>query len=221
VVVERVAGGRTAPDSSSEEDGVVSMDVQAAITDAQRNLIWQIDTACRKCIRAVVFFDATTGKTPDLWTFCQNCFAETAVIQWCHIFNNYKDCTHFTRLFDDPLMATIDSAFTVDSIRSRLHAAVCLTADKYAVFRKKMQDFRNLYVAHWDYETKVVEFPDLDMAKDLCIEMREALRELTVRAVPNGSGRDFKNLRDLLTSYDNKQQLRTFRREADHLRKIK
>ena len=190
------------------------------LTDAQHNLIWQIDTACRKCIRAVLYFNAVTGKTPELWTFSQNCFGEIAAIQWCHVFNKYKDCTHFSQLFGDPTIAAIDSKFTLDNVRTRLRATIGLTHDQYTAFRQQLVDFRNLYAAHWDYEKKGVDFPDLDMAMTLCVEMRDILRQVVVKAVSDKSRQKLQDLRCLLTSYDNEQQLRFFRLEAEHLKKI-
>lgn len=189
--------------------------------DDQRNLIWQIDAACRKCIRAVMHFHAVTGKTPEVWTFLQNCLGEIAVIQWCYVFNNYKDSTHFKQLFDDRVITAIDSEFSVDRIRDRLYAAVGLTVDQYVSFREEMVEFRNKYAAHRDFEKKGVVFPDLDIAMNLCVEMRNILRELVDMAVSTGSGQNSEDLKNILKSYDNKQQLRFFGKEADHLKMTK
>ena len=84
---------------------------RAMLTDAQRNLIWQIDTTCRKCMEAVSYFNALAGKTLHLWTFTHNCFGEIAAIQWCNVFNKYEDCTHFKQLFGDPTINAIAAEF--------------------------------------------------------------------------------------------------------------
>ncbi len=190
------------------------------LTDTQHNLIWQMDTACRKCIRAVLYFNAVTGKTPELWTFLQNCLGEIAAIQWCHVFNKYKDCTHFSQLFGNPTIAAIDSEFTLNNVRSRLRAAIGLTRDEYIAFRQRIVDFRNSYAVHCDYEKKGVVFPDLDMAMTLCVEMRDMLRQLVVKAVSDISNQKLQDLRRLLTSHNNDQLLQFFRLEAEHLKKI-
>lgn len=195
--------------------------VEAMLTDAQGDLIWQIDTACRKCIRAVFYFNALTEKTPELWAFSRNCFGEIAVIQWCHIFNNYKDSTHYTQLFDDSTIAEIDPELTSVKIRARLASVIELTPEQYTTFRETMVDFRNVYAAHCDYEKKEVVFPDLNMALLLCLEMREILRHLLIKAVSESSSPRLQDLKSLLDSYDNDQQVRFFSLEATHLKEVK
>lgn len=191
------------------------------LTDAQCKLIWQIDTACRNCIRAVLYFNAVTGKTHEFWTFSQNCFGEIATIQWCHVFNKYKDSTHFCQLFGDSTISAIDTEFAINNVRDRLRVAIGLTTDQYTAFRQEVVDFRNSYAAHMDYEKKGVVFPDLNMAMELCVEMRDIIRQLVVKAVTAKSSQELQDLKYLLTSYDNDQQHRFFRMEAEHLKKIK
>ncbi len=191
------------------------------LTDAQCKLIWQIDTACRKCIRAALYFNALTDKTPELWTFSQNCFGEIAIIQWCHVFNNYKDHTHFCQLFGDSAISAIDTQFSINKVRDRLCVAIDLTTEQYTSFRQEVVDFRNSYAAHMDFEKKGVIFPDLNRAMKLCVEMRDIIRQLVVKSVTTKCSQELQDLKYLLTSYDNNQQLRFFRMEAEHLKKIK
>jgi hypothetical protein len=191
------------------------------LTKRHLDLIWQIDTACRKCIRAVLYFKAVTDKEPELWTFLQHCFGEVAVIQWCHVFNKYQDCTHFTQLFADPAISQIDPELRLDRVRSRLRRVLGMSQEQYAAFRKQMVDFRNSYAAHWDFEKKVMVFPDVDLAMSSCIEMRSILRQLVLKGVGDQNSQELKDLKYLLTAYDNDHILKFFHLEADHLKKIK
>lgn len=191
------------------------------LTNDQCNLIWQIDGACRKCIRAVFYFNAVTNRGREVWSFTQNCFGEIAAIQWSHIFGKYKDCTHFSQLFGDPAIGIIDPKFKIDNVRIRLHTAISVNEDQYNDLWKEIMNFRDSYAAHWDYRKKTVVFPDLEKAMTLCIEMRDILRDLVVKAVSETSGRELQDLRMLLIEYNNDRQLKLFRIEAEYLKKVK
>jgi len=180
-----------------------------------------MDAACLKCIRAVVYFNAVTNKTPYLWRFFQNCFGEVAAINWCHVFHKTKrNRIHFYKLFEDPTIVALGSEFTNDIVMTRLRAATSLTEDQYTAFQQQVVDFRNKYAAHWDDEKGGVFFPNLDLAMTLCIEMRKILRQLVVKAVSNTSSQILRDLMNILTNNDNDQWLRLLQLDAEHLKKI-
>ena len=140
-------------------------------------------------MEAVSYFNALAGKTLHLWTFTHNCFGEIAAIQWCNVFNKYEDCTHFKQLFGDPTINAIAAEFDLENVRRRLRSAVALTPDEYKAFRQGMVEFRNACAAHLDYRKEGLVFPDLDVASNLCVEMRDILRQLVVKIVSDGSSR--------------------------------
>ncbi len=172
-------------------------------------------------MRATLYCHAVTDKPDDLWGFSQNCFGEIAVLQWCHVFNSYSDCTHFTKLFDDPTISALGDPFTSDAVRSRLYSAGGFQGgDDYAQFRQSMVAFRNTCAAHWDYN-EVATFPDLDKALAVAVEMRNGLKVLVEKTPESDRSAKHRTLADLLTSYDGTQQLKFFNLEADHLKSLK
>ena len=129
------------------------------MNEQNRHRIWVMDWACRDCIRAVYLFNSATGKGGEMWAFTQNCFGNIAAIEWCHIFNNYKDHTHFTQLFGRSDLPPTKGDFSLDAVRTRIWTAGGFTENTFSVFREEMRTFRDRWVAHRDATVKDIVFP--------------------------------------------------------------
>lgn len=178
-----------------------------------------MDWACRDCIHAVYLFDSATGKGEKMWVFTQNCFGNIAAIQWCHIFNNYKDHTHFKQLFGRSDLPPTKGDFSLDTVRTRIWDAGGFTKSTFSVFREEMKTFRDKWAAHRDATVKDVVFPNIDNAMSTCFEMRNILREFVSDILTGSLNRKDLNLKYLLEKYNNSFIRRQYEREASQLKR--
>ena len=174
----------------------------------QIKLIFQIDTVAHRCIRAVIYFDATTGKGANFWAFTQNCYGEIACLNWCHIFKSYSnDPAHYNNLFGNDALIHIDQKFAHAQVKQQLIMSICSNEVEYEQFRKQVVDFRNKYVSHRDYHQGSITFPNLNKAKKECELIRDILRDcVSVAAQIDPEYAELEELNEHLT-WNNNQQL--------------
>ncbi|RLG30477.1 hypothetical protein DRN97_10510 [Methanosarcinales archaeon] len=189
------------------------------MNEQDRHRIWLMDWACRDCIRAVYLFNSATGKGGEMWAFTQNCFGDIAAIEWCHIFNNYKDHTHFTQLFGRSDLPPTNGDFSLDAVRTRIWTAGGFTENTFSVFREEMRTFRDRWVAHRDATVKDIVFPNIDKAMSTCFEMRDVLREFVSDILTGCLNQKKMDLKYLLETYNNSFIRRQYEREASQLKR--
>ncbi len=127
------------------------------LTEEQRELRWQIEVVCYRCLHAVEYFDGVTEMGNNkFWMFTQNCYGEIACLLWCHIFNSRSnDPIHYWNLFGEDRLSGLGSGFLLPSVQQRLWSVAELDAGSYEQFRKEVVDFRNSYVSHREYGLRV------------------------------------------------------------------
>ncbi len=141
----------------------------------QLELIWNIDIACRRCVRAAQSFDAITGLEGNHWSFTQNCFGEMCVIHWCQVFGGWAEPTHYSKMFADAVVTCIKR----DDVKLRLQNAVSMNAGEYTVFREQVATARNKFMVHNEFSTEDrLVFPDLDQLSAISMTMREISSEI-------------------------------------------
>lgn len=194
------------------------------LTAEQNHLRWQIEEVSFRCLHAIEYFDGVTGFDPgngDYWRFSQNCFGETACLNWCHIFNSDKnDPVHYRNLFGDDQLMPLGEHFSYENTKQRLIKSADLNETSYLVFREEMIDFRNKFAAHREFTIGSIRFPQLDHARAMCLEMREILKE-TVEAelLLDPKNMDLKYIKKHFLSQSNQWLLKKCKRELAQLKK--
>lgn len=174
------------------------------LNDEQRNLRWQLEVVSYRGLHAIEFFHAVTGRGDNFWKFTQNCYGEAACLNWCHIFNNWNnDSTHYRNLFGDGKLSDLDSSFAFDSVQQRLWKVAHLDKSTYPLFRQKVIDLRNKYIAHRDYEIGTINFPDTNIIRAMFLEMRLILEETVIQELAKNP--NDKDLKGLLAYYSDHQ----------------
>jgi hypothetical protein len=147
------------------------------LTNEQLDLLWNIEIACQRCIRAASHFEVASNSKSDLWSFTQNCYGAMTVIHWCQIFGAYDEPTHFSSLFKNGALG----GMLKEHVSNRLCAYVRMSQAEYNIFHKATTDARNKYFVHNEFKSELhLVFPDLDILKRLCLEMRNIIREIVV-----------------------------------------
>ena len=141
-------------------------------------LIYKMEAVSQRCVFAVEYFNAITDKGSEFWAFTQNCYGEMACLLWCHLFKSYKDGLHYKNLFGNDALINIGKAFSYDEVRARLLQSISLTEKEYSAFRKEVIDFRDKFVAHKEASNKGLIFPQIDITKDMCLELRNIFTDL-------------------------------------------
>lgn len=141
-------------------------------------LIYRMEVVAQRCVLAVEYFNAVTNKDSEFWAFTQNCYGEMACLLWCHLFKSYKDDLHYKNLFGNDALVFIGKAFSYDEVKARLLKSVSLTEKEYSAFRKEVIDFRDKFVAHKEANNKALIFPQIDITKDMCLELRNIFTDL-------------------------------------------
>ncbi|WP_320533918.1 hypothetical protein [Robbsia andropogonis] len=91
----------------------------------------------------------------DLWRIMMGTSLDYGVIEWCKIFGNRTDDTHWTNVVPD----NQHQAF-----RTGLYAAVEKTQDDWDAYHTEMKEYRDRYAAHIDFSGTAASFPDLTPA---------------------------------------------------------
>ena len=179
------------------------------LTHDQLDLIWNIEVACQRCIRAAYYFNVISGSQHNLWAFTQNCYGGIFVIHWCQILGSRSEPTHYSKLFEPgPL-----SNFTKEQVSSRLHASVGMTEDQYKNFWLSAKDARDKFLVHNEFSSSDRPvFPDLDQMVDVCLEMRKIIFEI----ISSQSSEDSiyqKDIRHFISYYTNEKLVSEIRND--------
>ncbi len=188
------------------------------LTEEQRDLRWQIEVVCYRCLHAIEYLKSVSRRgDDDFWKFTENCYAEVACLLWCHVFNSRnKDPVHYWKLFGEGRLSGLGVPFVYATVQQRLWSAAKLDKGSYEQFRKGVVDFRNCYVSHREYTCESVAFPCLDKVKAMCLEMRNLLEE-TVQA-ETAANPDDPDLKELLEYYAHHQNEADFRKCREETR---
>jgi hypothetical protein len=182
------------------------------LTRNQLNLLWGIEFACQRCIRAAKYFDVASGTEKNVWAFTQNCYGGICIIHWCQVFGSWSEPTHYSQLFDSGMLANM----TKDIVKEKLRTELGLNENEYLVFWQGVKDARDRYLVHYEFATEdKPRFPDTDLLLKTCLVMRTILREI----IEYESSEDHElqeKIRHFLSYYTNERYLE----EIDHETKL-
>jgi hypothetical protein len=145
------------------------------LNQEQLDLLWVIEVACRRCIRAAKFFDVVSGKGDNVWAFTLNCYGGICVIHWCQVFGARSEPTHYSHLFDEGMLAKM----TKDNAANKLRAALSMNKEQYRPFWKGVKDARDMYLVHNEFLARDrPAFPYTALMVNTCLVMRSVVREI-------------------------------------------
>jgi len=184
-------------------------------------LLWQIEVHCERCIRACAYFFAVSGSdSSNLWSFTQNCYAETAIIHWCKTFGSHSsEPTHFKHFFENRCFHAGDgTAITLDTVRKRLRHASGLDDNQYTDFWKGVKDGRDTFFVHNEFSKQNhPSFPDLNIVQQTCLEMREIIHAVLSGEDCSEDSDFFQNFCDLVQWNRNPKYLRDIEKDCKAL----
>ncbi len=166
------------------------------------------------------FFAASGSKNSKLWSFTQNCYAESAIIHWCKIFGAYSEPTHYTSFFDNKCFNLKDgTTIDLNSVKERLRDACGLENTQYEVFWKEVKDGRDsFFFVHNEFsKEKSPSFPNLSILKKTCLEMREIIFTVLSSDSCSDDPDFFKSFFDLTQWNRNEKYLRDLEHECNAL----
>lgn len=145
------------------------------LTSRQFDLMWNIEVACQKCIRAAHHFEIASNSVNKVWSFSQNCYGGISVIFWCQVFGAYPEPTHFKKLFEAGPLAGMSKGQAAE----RLWQSAGMNESQYSKLWNEAINARNKYLVHNDFNTKDRPvFPDLDVLVNVCLEMRNIIIDI-------------------------------------------
>ena len=184
------------------------------LTKDQLDLLWVVEFACQRCIRAGKYFDVASGTQQNVWAFTQNCYGGICVIHWCQVFGARSEPTHYSHLFDMGNLAQI----TKDIVAERLLAALGMNDDQYHAFWKGVKGARDGYLVHHEFlAPDSPKFPDTDLLVKTCLAMRTVMREI----IESESAEDAKlhgDIRHFMSHYTNERFLSEIGHETEALK---
>ena len=169
------------------------------LTRDRLDLLWAIEMACQRCIRAGKCFDVVSGTQKNVWNFMQNCYGGICVIHWCQVFGARSEPTHYSHLFDNEILAQM----TKNRVAERLRGALGMKDDQYCIFWKGVMDARDRYLVHNEFDDEdSPKFPDIDLLVKTCLVMRSVVREIIESESAENAKlhRDIRNFVSLLTN---------------------
>ncbi|MDO3621834.1 hypothetical protein Q3O98_12055 [Ralstonia pseudosolanacearum] len=125
---------------------------QPAPVETHIQIIWSF---VRLALLKRVLHIALPHTSVDFWRIMQGTSLDAAVTEWCKIFGNRTDDTHWT---------TLIPAAQHDAFRQALFAAVGMTAAQWETYWATMKDYRDQLAAHHDFGAGPANFPVFDAA---------------------------------------------------------
>ena len=95
---------------------------------------------------------------PDLnfWRLIHGGFLDLSVIEWCKIFGENSENTHWKVL--------VDSDEGKSNFRDNLFSHLSISSAQWDENWNHLKDYRNDHVAHHNRDSSVAKYPDLDIA---------------------------------------------------------
>jgi len=169
------------------------------LTYGQLDLIWNIEVACQRCIRASQYFNVVSGTRRNLWAFTQNCYGGICVVHWCQVFGSRSEPTHYSRIFESGAVSTISK----EEVSKKLHASVGMNDDQYMQFWQSVKDARDKFLVHNEFSSSDRPvFPDLAKMADVCLEMRKILLDI-IESESSENPKYQGDIRHFISSYTN------------------
>lgn len=185
------------------------------LNQEQLDLLWVIEVACQRCIRAAKYFDVASGSQNNTWAFTQNCYGGISVIHWCQIFGSRSEPTHYSHLFEKGMLAQM----TKDSVSQRLLRALGMNDDQYRIFWQGVKDARDRYLVHHEFlAPDTPKFPDTDQLVNTCLVMRTVVGEI-VQSEPAEGVKRYEDIRHFVSHYTNERLLSEIKHDSEVLQK--
>lgn len=177
------------------------------LTHEQLDLIWNIEIACLRCIRASEYFKVVSKAKRNVWIYTQNFYGGICVIHWCQVFGNYNEPTHYSKLFTDAL-----------DIKNSLCKKIGITSDQYDIFWEGAKNARDKFLVHNEYSSDDRPvFPDTDIMKVMCLEMRNKLKHFII-SVPSNDA-EYIKYHDYFANHENDELIYEIEKELKVLKK--
>lgn len=185
------------------------------LNQEQLDLLWVIEVACQRCIRAAKYFDVVSRTPNNVWAFTQNCYGGICVIHWCQVFGSGSEPTHYSHLFDKGMLAQM----TKENVSQRLRSALGMNDDHYRVFWQGVKGARDRYLVHHEFLAHdSPRFPDTDLLVSTCLVMRTVVGEI-VQSEPGENEKLHEDIRHFVSNYTNERFLSEIKHESEALRK--
>jgi len=115
-------------------------------------IVW---SSVRLVLLQRVLYELLPNTRVDLWRVMQGASLDYGLIEWCKIFGNRSDDTHWTKLVPNDRH---------DAFREGLLAAVGKSAEEWEEYHSAMKDYRDQLAAHHDLDAKPTHYPAFDPA---------------------------------------------------------
>lgn len=115
-------------------------------------IVW---SSVRLVLLQRVLYELLPNSRVDLWRAMQGASLDYGLIEWCKVFGNRSDDTHWTKLVPNDQH---------DAFRSGLLAAVGKNAEEWDAYHAEMKDYRDQLAAHHDLEARPTHYPTFDAA---------------------------------------------------------
>lgn len=115
-------------------------------------IVW---SAVRLVLVQRVLYEVLPDTRVDLWRVMQGASLDYGLIEWCQIFGNRSDDTHWTKLVPNERH---------DTFREGLLAAVGKSGEEWEEYHSAMKDYRDQLAAHHDLDAKPTHYPAFDPA---------------------------------------------------------
>lgn len=179
----------------------------------QLDLLWNIEIACQRCIRASHYFDIVSGTKANMWIFTQNCYGGICIIHWCQVFGVWSEPTHYSRLFKAGTVSSISK----DQAADRLRKATGKDEHQYKSLWEEVKSARDKFLVHNEFSSKDRPvFPDLDILVKVCLEMRDIIREI-VKSEESEDPKQQENIANFVSYYTNDRFLSEIKGESQRL----
>lgn len=109
------------------------------------------------------------------FTHLNNVLLYDTVINWCKIFGSYSEECHWKKIVEDP-----------DDFRNYLFKSIGKTQQEFTAYQKKIVEFRNKWVVHFDPNYKHPAVPFFEIAHESAVALHSYLKEKSNEKYPYG-----------------------------------
>jgi hypothetical protein len=146
------------------------------ITDNQLKLVGMQLNILHDCIRSTIYFRniASHRNKETAWIYIKYVMSDHLIQSWCKIFGSTREDTHWKELAESKEVISIIELYSESHI---LHAT-SLTDTEWHEYHKNMLIARNQFFAHFDMESMILNYPNLEPALKSAISYCEWLSSL-------------------------------------------
>ncbi len=128
------------------------------------------------CIRSIIYFRhlSSIEEKSTAQIFMKDILSDHVIQSWCKIFGNNGEDTHWKKIAEAEGVGDLSEPFSKESILR----CTGMNDQEWSEYHSSMQTARNEFFSHFDMDSMILNYPNLDAALSSVVAYREWLSDL-------------------------------------------